>query len=87
MLDRNSVHSLIFTPTRENAILDNILSNDPNSIVDCGVIDPGLSDHSACYIRRNFKAIKLSSITMCKRHYDRIDYAQLGKKSNKLKFL
>jgi len=80
MLDRNSVHSLIFTPTRENAILDNILSNDPNSIVDCGVIDPGLSDHSACYIRRNFKAIKLSPITMCKRHYDRIDYAQLGKK-------
>jgi len=58
MLERNNVTAEICEPTREDAILDNIITNDSENISEKGVIHSYLSDHNACFIVKNCKKLK-----------------------------
>jgi len=87
MIDRNNVHILTTKPTRNNALLDCILSNDRTKTREEGVINPQLLDHACCYVKRNGKIEKPKPKTLMKKNYTNIDFQKFANKTISAQFL
>ena len=78
MLDVLNVSASIQEPTRQTSTIDNILTNDCDSITFKGILNPEISDHNACFIVRNCEKSKLEKKTVLRRNYEAINFEYLG---------
>ncbi|XP_075539218.1 uncharacterized protein LOC142573891, partial [Dermacentor variabilis] len=76
LLGLNRLQQYVLEPTRENAILDLVLCNEPN--ISKVTVCPGISDHRAVVIELNIQRVRMAQIPQRKVYsYDRGDYAAI----------
>ncbi|XP_050022692.2 uncharacterized protein [Dermacentor andersoni] len=61
LLGLNGLQQYVLEPTRENAILDFVLCNEPN-IISKVTVCPGISDHRAVVIELNIQRVRMAQI-------------------------
>ncbi len=77
ILNELNLHQLVDQPTRKNNILDLVIVNNQETIKNCKVYPPHISDHSATECIINIKKIKYPKIKLTYRNYKTINLKNL----------
>ena len=87
LLKRYSLNILINQPTRNDATLDNIITNDcSTNIALFGTYDAHLSDHKACFVTRRCSNIKRKKKTIISRPIQNMNFKNFYKEAEETVF-
>jgi len=78
VLDKNELRQLVTEPTRENVILDLLITNQPDKIMDVRVLNTHLSDHKLVLAKYAFGNYKKQTKYIYVREYNKINYWNFG---------